>query len=301
MGFSGMRPIFALMSLFIGVSLSVCPALRADPLATTRPSNLALEVEALRALDDLQAIPSQLVQLGDASDDPSADASAQRNDVAQLADLEEINRAVVDHNVCYVALLRLRQALLKADPRTTEQSEKEISDWEEKLQISFAPRIAPTPAAQRSVAAVMAQFSGRQIASYMARRGEEISDPTEILLGALSQCRGMEPQYFQPFSHDVSQQVAELVVGMGRPSMQRSVATRTVKLLKKAHGLPLDAPDSDLEDQARDIAKVDAPTALHHWMECEIAQLLSNPQLSTALTDRSLWAGKAISDSPNEQ
>ncbi len=300
-----MRPIFVSLLLFIGVSVSVCPTLLADPPATTRPSELALEIEALRALDDLQATPAQIDQLREASADATDGAAAPAADAAeQLTDLEGINHAATDNRVCYVTLLRLREGLLSDDPAKTEQGEKELSDLEEKFQTSFVPRVVPTPAAQRSAVGIMGQFSGQQIAAYMAQRSEEISDPTEVLLGAITQCRGMEPADFRQFNHDVSLQVAEIVAGMGRPRVQRAVAIEVANLLRKAHNLNEGAFDdqrSSLEDQAHAIITVDAPTALRHWMECEIAQLISNPQLPSALSDRSLWADRTSSISSGEQ
>jgi len=76
-------------------------------------------------------------------------------------------------------------------------------------------------------------------------------------------------------------------------SPTRPIARRTSELLKLAHSLSdadFDNQRPDLENQAREITKVDASTALRHWMECEMAQLLSNPQLPLALADRSSWS-----------
>lgn len=294
-----MHQSFVSLLISICISLSRCPELLADSSVATRPSDLAFEIEALRALDDLQATPSQFDELRDAS----TGASAESTDAAQLADIDEINHAATGERAYYVTLLRLRQGLLKGDAASIEQGEKELSGLEEKLQISFAPRITPSEAAQRAAAGVVGQFSGRQIAAYLAQRSEEISDPAEVLLAALTQCRGMDPADFQQFNRDVSQQVADLVAGMARRA-QHSIATRTSNLLKKAHGLK-DAAFDDarpgLEQQAREITHVDPSTALRNWMEYEIAQLLSNPQLLSAISDRFLWAGPMLSNSSGDE
>jgi hypothetical protein len=259
--------------------------------AATQPSELALEIESLRALDDLQATPAQLVQLRDASMDAVTHV--------QMADLDIIDQAAAKDSACYALLLRLRESLLRGDSARIEQGEQELAGLEQKIQINFTPRIVPSPAAQKSAGDVTREFSGGQIAAYIARRSEEVSDPTEVLLGALIQCRGMSVADFQRFDLDVTQQVSELVAGMAQ-SPTRPIARRTSELLKLAHSLgdaDFDNQRPDLENQARDITKVDASTALRHWMECEMAQLLSNPQLPLALADRSSWSREAASTS----
>jgi hypothetical protein len=40
-----------------------------------------------------------------------------------------------------------------------------------------------------------------------------------------------------------------------------------------------------LENEARRLAEIDPITCLRHWMEGELADLLSNPQLQTALKE----------------
>ena len=290
-----MRPSFLHLILAIGLGLSACSRLFADPITTTRPSDLALEIEALRAIDDLQATSSQVDQL--------RDAAADLTPKTQPADIQAIDDAVAGDRADYVALLRLREALLRADPAKIQSSEKELADLEEQLKVNLSPRVIPAPPALRSAVKLVPQFSGPQIAAYLGQHSEEVSDPTEVLLAALAQCRGMSIRDFRQFNQDVTQQVSELVAGVD-PKDGRALSTRISNLLKKTHQLSdddFDAQRPDLEDQARDIATADSAAVLHHWMAREIAQLLSNPQLTAALDDRLSWAGDAAPVSEGEK
>jgi hypothetical protein len=292
-----MRLILLHLLMAAAVGLSACPALLADVADTTRPSDLALEVEALRAMDDLQITTSQLDQFRDAY------ASAHGFNNTQVADVRDIDSAAADNRACQTTLVRLRESLLKGDPAGVEQGEKDLARLEEELQISLTPRIMPGPIAQRSAVKLLSQFSGRQIADYVARHNEEVSDPAEVLIAALTQCRGMKAGDFQLFKLDVATQVSELVAGVGSRT-KGTIEIRAMNLLQMAHALDDDdfaGQRSNLEDEAREVAKVDSSTALQHWMEWEIAQLLANPKLLLTMSDRSLWAGQTASNSEEEK
>jgi len=142
-------------------------------------------------------------------------------------------------------------------------------------------------------------FSAQQIAALIAQRNEDVSDPTEILVAALSQCRGMKVADFQAFNQDVSDEIADLVAGVGtRPN--RSIQVRTAALMRTAFRMQpedFDAQLPDLQDKAKDLTKVAAGMALRHWVQWEMVQLLSNPQLDLALTERSSWGTQTTSAS----
>jgi hypothetical protein len=282
--------LFELAAL-IGVILAAGARLSADTLATTRPVNVAMEIGVLSDLDDLEVTPAQLDELQKYSlrADPL---------VVTVSDVERIDQAGDESRPCYFTLLRLREALLKKDIAKVEESRKDLEAMEEKMQISFSPRIEPGQAAQRAAAELLPQFSGRQIAGYLASHSEDVTDPTELLLGAITQCRGMELNAFNPFARDVARQVSYMVNGMRGPA-QLQTFNKAMRLLTRAHRIRPDQFDdqkSDIEDGARAIAKVDSSVAIQHWMECELAQLVANPQLQVALEDRLLFSGHVNSN-----
>jgi hypothetical protein len=207
-------------------------------------------------------------------------------------DIEAVDNAAQANGACQMVLVRLRQSLVGGDQAGIERGEKELSNMEEQLQTSFAPRIKVSNKAMNAAEKIAGDFSGRQIAAFVAQHSEEIPDPVDLLQAGLTQCRGMKADEFRQFSADLSEQIAELDCGFAqRP--RHDYAQRVTLLLRMAYSL--DASDfeqsrADLQDKARDAAKADSATVVRHWVEWELALLLANPQLTVALSDRSSWA-----------
>jgi len=285
------RQVGVSLCIVMGLIFSFGGTCLAQEGAATRPSDVALEIEALRTLDDLQATAPQVHQL--------IDACAGAAGETKTADTDAIDSAANDDRATYMVLLRLREGLISGDDARIEQDEKELSDLEEKSQVNFSPRITGSLPARTAAEKIVRLFSAQQIAALIAQRNEEISDPTEILVAALSQCRGMKLADFQAFNTDVSEEIADLVAGVTvRPN--RSVQMRTAALMRTAFHMQqedYDAQLPDLQDRAKNLTKVAASMALRHWVQWEIVQLLSNPQLDLALTERSSWGTETSSTS----
>jgi hypothetical protein len=292
-----MRLISLWCLLIVALALSFARPGIANVNSTTRPSDLALEIEALRAMQDLQITSTQLQQFSDAYD------AAHGFNNTQVADTGNIDKAITTGGNDYFLLLRLRQSLLNEDARHIESAEKELAQLEQRLRINLTPRIVAGSIAQRSAVKLATAFSGWQVADYIARRSDEVSDPTEVLVAALTQCRGMSSEDFQVFSMDVAQEISELVAGLTSRDKSR-VQIRAANLIHMAYALDDDAfshQRPNLEKEARDVARVDASVALQHWIECEIAQLLANPKLKVAISDRALWVGQTAANSEDAQ
>jgi hypothetical protein len=273
-----------------GWILSFSAACRADGNAA-RASDLALEVEALRTLNDLQPNEAQLRQLRDLSAGAAGDT--------KTAETDAVDSAAQENRGCQLVLVALREALISGNADEIAKNEKALDAWEERLQVNFSPRITPSLPARNAADKILRLFTGPQIANLVAQRNEEVSDPTEILLTALAQCRGMKLADFQAFNEDVSNEIADLVAGVV-PKNNRSVYFKVAALMRTAYRLHDDDYDSqrpDLQDKAKQITKVNSSDVLRHWVKWEIVELISNPQADLALTERPSWADQTASNS----
>jgi hypothetical protein len=274
--------------LITGWILSSGSACRADG---TRASDLALEVEALRTLNDLQPNAAQLRQLRDLSAGAVGDT--------KTAETDAVDSAAQENHGCQLVLVALREALISGNADEIAKNEKALDAWEERLQVNFSPRINPSVPACDAADKILHLFTGPQIANLVAQRNEEVSDPTEILLAALTQCRGMKLADFRAFNEDVSNEIADLVAGV-IPQKNHPVYVKVAGLMRTVYRLKDDAYDSqrpDLQDKAKQITKVDSSDALRHWVKWEIVELISNPQADLALTERPSWADQTTSNS----
>jgi hypothetical protein len=272
-----------------GWILSFSAACRADGNAA-RASDLALEVEALRTLNDLQPNEAQLRQLRDLSAGAAGDT--------KTAETDAVDSAAEENHGCQLVLVALREALISGNAEGITKNEKALDAWEERLQVNFSPRITASLPARNAADKILHLFTGPQIANLVAQRNEEVSDPTEILLAALAQCRGMKLADFRAFNEDVSNEIADLVAGV-IPKTNRAVFVKVAGLMRTAYHLQDDAYDSqrpDLQDKARQITKVDSSEALRNWVKWEIVELISNPQANLALTERPSWADQTASN-----
>jgi hypothetical protein len=273
-----------------GWILSFGATCRADGNAA-RPSDLALEVEALRTLNDLQPNEAQLRQLRDLSAGAAGDT--------KTAETDAIDSAAQENRGCQLVLVALREALISGNADEIAKNEKALDAWEERLQINFSPRVTASLPARNAADKILHLFTGPQIANLVAQRNEEVSDPTEILLAALTQCRGMKLADFQAFNEDVSDQIADLVAGVILKN-NRAVHFKVAALMRTAYRLHDDDYDAQipgLQDRAKEITKADSAEVLRHWVKWEIVELISNPQADLALTERPSWAEQPTSSS----
>jgi hypothetical protein len=284
------RQIGVCLLIITGWIFSFSAVARADGNAA-RASDLALEVEALRTLSDLRPNEAQLRQLRDLSAGAAGDT--------KTAEMEAIDSAAEENHGCDVALVALREALISDNADAIAKNEKTLDGWEEKLQVNFSPRIMSSLPARNAVDKIFNLFTGPQIANLIAQRNEEVSDPTEILLAALTQCRGMKLADFQAFNQDVSDEIADLVAGVIVKN-NRAIYSKVSALMRIAfrlHDEDYDSQLPSLQDKANAITKIDSSQALRHWVKWEIVELISNPQANLALNERSSWAEQTASNS----
>jgi hypothetical protein len=272
----------AFVYAMVGVVACAWGSARGDSADDSRASDVAMEVEVLRALSDLEATGDQVQQIGDAGTEAVGKARAE--------DTDAIDKTADGDRFVQTVLLGLRGALISGDSEKIDSWEKQMGDVEQETAISLAPRIKPSQKSLGEAEKIVRGFSGQQIAGFIAQRSEEVPDPVDLMEAAMTQCRGMKDDDFKQFSADVAEQIGVLVGGPG-PRANR-VAADVMPMLRFAHAMPDDTFESrraDLDDEVKKLLKANSTMVLRHWVDWEIAEILSNPQLGAAVLEKDSW------------
>jgi len=233
---------------------------------------LAQEVDALRALHDLELSPDQLSGLKGMISDTAGT-------------LSDTPTAITAE---YVAALKdLRGALLSKDQNKIETAEDKADDLEDSQDPDASADVDPSEAAVQKEGTLLKMLSAKQVANYVSENSDDVDDPTQVLLDAIRRAPGMSEDDFGDLHDDVVQSIGTLLGS--HPGKPGPVMMKVNKLLVRVHHMSPEAfntQQSSLEGEARQLFEnVDPIMCLRHWMESELADLLSNPQLGQALTD----------------
>jgi hypothetical protein len=243
-------------------------------------TQLQLEVDALSTLDDLNLTSDQLSTLKDMAKDTAGTLSKTPTPITP-----EYLDAVRD----------LKSALLGKDDDKTDAAGDKAADLADKQEDDSIPDVVQSEAAKSKAAELLKLLSVKQAADYIAANADDIDEPVGLLIGAIHDCRGLSDEDFAGLRDDTSQELAVFAAG-ANPAKPPAIVNKTNALLTRAHKMSdaeFSAQQSALEDEARKIAGgMEAIPNLRHWLENEMAELLSNPQLIQAIDD---WkaAGRA--------
>jgi len=258
----------------LAVLLCRMPVVHADTNGTTDALKLQLEVDALSTLQDLQLTPAQLSALQDLSSDTAATLpdTPLKLEAAHVA-----------------ALQTLRAALISGKEDQIDDAQDKVGEFEEQQDAEDAPDIEPTDAARGKVGMAIKLLTARQLAGYISENAEDVADPAEIVVEALNQCHDMTDDDYQSLKDDTAADLSQLAGGFN-PAKTPTVVGKANHLLDRARHLSAEDFKTQLpalQDEARKIGNgIDPMSCLRHWFEGEMADLLSNPQLSQALADR---------------
>jgi len=183
------------------------------------------------------------------------------------------------------ALQAYCDAFQSGDDQKISDAQNRLEDIRDQQNIDPSIDIAITQQARQKAAAAVKLLSSSQIANYLSEHGDDVPDAADTIIDAIDQCRDATDADFESIRAEASSQAALLVAGLD-PDAQRKVAGQVKDLLTKARQMSARAfknREPNLDAQARKIATVDGFLALRHWMEREMAELLSNPQLASAL------------------
>jgi hypothetical protein len=232
-----------------------------------------LEVSALSMLYDLAATPEQIKSLESLSSDTAAKKPA-----------GDPHPGRPYRN----ALIALRDAYVKNEEAAIDEAQDRFSAIEDKMDNAPDPTVEITDAARKKADAAVKLFTPAQLAEYIAARSADAPDPAATLVESLDTLRTAKN-----YDHARNEAAEEIAADLTGFSGKEHKSTRDViaAFLDKAHALSDDDFKSqrpDLDAEARRLTEVADPLAvITHWVHRDLAELLSNPQLASALAARS--------------
>jgi len=236
--------------------------------------NLELQIAALSTIHELELTPAQLRAFKEIA-----------SGIAQKADppggeMPPGYRA---------ALTALRDALVKDNEDKIDEAQEKVQDLRDKDDIDTETHIQIADEAKKQADPALKLLTVRQIANYLAAHGDEIPDPMETLTDAIREVRGKSDAEFKAIRKEAVEQVSLLATGLnGRGT--KAIEHRVTELLTKvreASDKDFEAGKANWEEEANKIAAdCDGISGLRHWLEREMVELLSNPELPAVLAMR---------------
>ncbi len=229
------------------------------------------EVTALETISQLKLTRTQLERLAllapRTANKPSPPRPTQVSDEYRKT-LKDLRAALLGDNEVEVADLTLALEELR---------DKENPDLDE---------VEITPSARLHAAEVLKGLQRRQVMGYLATFADEFPDPTEKLEDAYEEIRKLPAKEWEELRDEVAGQVGWLVAGLDSTA-EKMVQARATELLNQVRALKEDdftTRQAQLHKAVQSIVGRVGPTdIIRHFMERTLAELLSNPRLSTAV------------------
>jgi hypothetical protein len=241
--------------------------------AVADPNDLSMRINALQTMYELDLSTDQLKFLRGASI-----TLGQKRERTQAKSTAKLTAALND----------LHQALLKQDGSKISELKEKVDELQENPEVDLDDDVKPTDAARARAPDVLKHIKASQIAAYLAEHADEVADPVEQMMDALLEIREADAQDVDGEIEDTSNEVGRLVAGLDS-AKAKQIAEHVTAWLQTNKSLKDDdfAKKRDaLEESARRIAGEAPPMqVLSNWMETELAELLSNPQLPAAIEE----------------
>jgi hypothetical protein len=238
-------------------------------------NELSLEVTALQALHQFQLSPAQLEVLRKFAKDDAPESSVREGGKAS-ADFRR-------------TLLALRNALVDGDDERIDQLQEELEDLRANEKPELEESIEVTEAARERAPELLRLLSPRQVAVFLGSHADEIPEPAERILEALSKVRDLDPKEWKEVRESVAEEVGRGVAGLDFDKASQ-IGDKVIQLLIHARALKADefkAERPELEKMAREIVGNLGPLdVLRHALMQELAELLSNPRLLASVDAR---------------
>ncbi|HTU88536.1 MAG TPA: hypothetical protein VMF69_00425 [Gemmataceae bacterium] len=236
---------------------------------------LKLEVDALEKLYHLELNAKQLASLLTFAEKTAAKVPAP----------QEAQASVTYYNV----LKSLHDALLaQAEDRIRELSDT-LDELQDKETISIDDSFEMTDAALLAAPKAFRLLSAAQVVAYLAAMDDEVPDPVERILSALEEGAELNGDEWKELRDETAEEVSWLAAGFNAAKTGK-VKKDVADLLDRGHRFPgneLTKQWSTLEKDAHQlVADVSSLDVLQHYVERELAELLSNPRTVTVLR---LW------------
>jgi hypothetical protein len=180
------------------------------------------------------------------------------------------------------------EALLQgSDDEAIAKARNDVVDQAENVE-GLDDVIHPTDASLTRAPEVCKILRASQIAAYLASHADEVSDPAELMVNSVDEIREASATEAPGIVEKTADDVGRLVAGLDK-AKAKDIAGRVVDWLKGPTASKDEITESRrelMEESARKIVgDVTSMQVLNHWMESEMAILLSNPQLPQAIDE----------------
>src|SRR5262249_7200726 len=138
-----------------------------------------------------------------------------------------------------------------------------------------------TDAALKAAPQAFALLSAAQIVAYLAALDDEVPDPVERILSAVEEGEDLAGNEWNELRDETAEEVSWLVAGFAAESAQkmRKAATELLDRVHRFKGKELSKEWPALEKSAHQVVgNVSSLVVIQHYMERELAELLSNPR-----------------------
>jgi hypothetical protein len=256
--------------------------------AEVRPSDVALRNQALIVLGSLQLTDTQWTTIRGALDHLSLAGDAVDSDV--------IDSSVAQNPSCGVAINHLYRDLVMTDDDQAAADQEILFQLQDRFQFNAESAVVVSDDARVQAQVIFDTLTPRQIAQYMALRGQIVPDPVEILMDGLDQCRHLTDPDFQEYSRCLSQRIAILGAGLDDDANQ-PIMLRVKQLLAEARPLSdrqFAAQKNGFQQEIQRLLTGDAIDVITHAVQWDLASFMANPQAKAMMDVRSRQTGSGV-------
>jgi hypothetical protein len=250
-------------------------SLQAAPQARNNQTHLEREVAALTTVSELELTDAQLRAI-----EPICKEAAVHAPPTSAPAGSDRYRG---------SLRALREALVQGEEEKVAEQQQKVDSLREAEKIEPDTDFSISDAARAKAPGVLAMLSTAQVANYISAHAEDVPGALETITDALDQCRQQNEADFAALRTEAAEQTGLLLAGLDK-SAARPIEQKVTDLLdkvKKMNDAEFKSQRDALTNQAKQIATgADPIEGLRHWMEREIADLLSNPATSDAIDAR---------------
>jgi hypothetical protein len=186
----------------------------------------------------------------------------------------------------------LHAALLKGDDDKIGELKDQLDELKDDDEVDLDDDVDPTDSARAKTPEFLKKIKASQIAAYLAVHAEELSDPAEQMIDSLTEQRSGDSDDPEGDAQDAADDIAHLVAGLDA-AKGKEISDQVVAWFKANRELKeeeFNARKASLDESAKKIVgELPAMTIISHWLDYEIATLMSNPQLGGAI-DNTLFA-----------
>ncbi|MGH7169686.1 MAG: hypothetical protein ACRELG_05335 [Gemmataceae bacterium] len=233
---------------------------------------LKLEVDVLEKLYHLELNAKQLSALLKLAERTAAKAPA----------TQEVHAGAEYRTV----LKSLHGALLSQEEDRIRALSEKLDELQEKETIAIDDEFEMTDAALSAAPLAFRLLSAAQIVAYLSALDDEVPDPAERILSALEEGEELNGDEWKELRDEAAEELSWLVVGFNAANTAKVKNAVTV-LLDRGHrfqGEELSKQWPALEKAAHQlVGNVSSLVVLQHYVERELAELLSNPRTAMAL------------------